>query len=265
MEARLYRTGSFAKRARVSVRTLRFYDREGLLRPTERSLSGQRLYSDRDLIALSRILGLKLMGFTLGEIGAILSTPSEELGDALARQRAMLEDRQAQVARAIRAVREAEAKVRDGTWDWDAFLRVIEAMQMNEDKTKHLTKEQLDAITEISARAYSPEAYARLKEQAWTDQDQARFTEEWNEVYAEAARLAEAGADPGGSEGRALGVRYGVLIRAFTRDDPELVEGLNRFYDEAKGLPPEKSPFAPGTWESMRFAELAYEASKSAA
>ena len=95
-----------------------------------------------------------------------------------------------------------------------------------------------------------------------SDEEQARLTEEWNEVYAEAGRLAEAGADPSDSEGRALGARYGSLLRAFTQDDPELVEGLNRFYAEAKGLPPEQSPFPAATWETMRFAERAYEASK---
>ena len=91
MEPRLYRAGAFAKRARVSVRTLRYYDREGVLSPTERSDSGHRLYSDRDLVALGRILGLKLMGFTLAEIRAILAVPSSDVADALARQRAMLE------------------------------------------------------------------------------------------------------------------------------------------------------------------------------
>ena len=96
---------------------------------------------------------------------------------------------------------------------------------MNEDKTTGLTPEQMEAVRAISERAYSPEAAARLKERAPSDEEQARLTEEWNEVYAEAGRLAAAGADPSGPEGRALGARYGSLLRAFTQDDPELVEG----------------------------------------
>lgn len=265
METRLYRTGAFAKRARISVRTLRFYDREGLLSPSERSLSGHRLYSDRDLIPLGRILGLKRMGFTLAEIRAFLAAGPEELVDALARQRAMLEDRQAQLAQAVRTVREAEARVRDGTWDWDSLQRVVEAMRMNEDRQaalKHLTQEQIDAITDISNRAYSPDAARRLHERVWTEEDQAKATQEWNDVYAEAERLATAGAAPDSPEGLALGKRYGALLEAFTGGDPEFQAGLQKFYEEAKQLPPEKSPYQGATWETMRFAEQAYAASK---
>ncbi|HZO26160.1 MAG TPA: MerR family DNA-binding transcriptional regulator, partial [Chloroflexota bacterium] len=36
MRGRYYTTGRFAQRASVSVRTLRFYDRAGLLEPSER-------------------------------------------------------------------------------------------------------------------------------------------------------------------------------------------------------------------------------------
>ena len=266
METRLYRTGAFAKRARVSVRALRFYDREGLLRPSEHSLSGHRLYSDRDLITLGRILGLKLMGFTLAEIRAYLSAGPEELVDALARQRAMLEERQAQLGKAIQKVREAETQAREGNWDWDSLLKVIEATKMNEDKSwalKHLTQEQIDAITDISNRAYSPSANSKLAQREWTEEDQAKATQDWNEVYAEAERLAAAGAAPDGPEGLALGKRYGALLSAFTNDDPEMIEGLQKFYAEAKQLPPEKSPFKAITWDAMRFAERAYEASKN--
>lgn len=266
METRLYRTGAFAKRARVSVRALRFYDREGLLRPSEHSLSGHRLYSDRDLITLGRILGLKLMGFTLAEIKAYLSAGPEDLIDALARQRAMLEERQEQIGKTIRTVQEAEAQVREGTWDWDSLLKVIEATKMNEDKSwalKHLTQEQIDAITDISQRAYSPSANSKLAQREWTEEDQAKASQDWNEVYAEAERLAAAGASPDSPEGLALGKRYGALLSAFTNDDPEMIEGLQKFYAEAKELPPEKSPYQGATWETMQFAEKAYEASKT--
>lgn len=264
-EPRFYRSGAFAKRARVSVRTLRFYDREGLLSPSEHSLSGHRLYSDEDLITLGRILGLKLMGFTLAEIRAVLSAGSEGLAEALGRQRAMLEARQRQIAQALRTVQDAEAKMRDGTWDWEALQGVIEAMQMNEDKSwmlEHLTPAQIEAITEISNRVQSPEVAQRLAERQWSEADQAAATQAWNEVYAEAERLAAAGASPEGPEGLALGKRYGELLEAWTGGDPEFMAGLQRFYDEAKKLPPEKSPYTQGTWEAMRFAEAAYGAVK---
>ena len=68
MDRRLYPSGKFAQKALVSVRTLRYYDKEGLLSPTEYSEAGYRLYSDEDLVNLQQILALKFLGFALDEI-----------------------------------------------------------------------------------------------------------------------------------------------------------------------------------------------------
>lgn len=63
MDQSFYQTGQFAKLAGVSVRTLRYYDQVGLLKPTAYSPAGHRLYTDQDLLQLQRILALKFLGF----------------------------------------------------------------------------------------------------------------------------------------------------------------------------------------------------------
>lgn len=241
-----YRSGAFAQRARVSVRTLRFYDRMGLLAPSELSLSGHRLYSDEDLITLQKILAMKLLGFTLAEIKAYLSAGPRELPGALAQQRAMLLERRDQLDRAIRTIDDVDTRLREGEWSWEALLRVIEVMQMNEDRTwvqKHLTAEQLEAMAEIGARSYSPEAARKLAARTWTEEDQTRVSRDWAEVFAEAERLASTNADAAGPEAQALVARHQGLIQEFTQDDPEIAKGLERFYQEARELPAEKSPY----------------------
>ena len=75
MDKRLYRTGQFARKASVSISTLRYYDKEGLLAPTEYSESGYRLYTDEDLVNLQQILALKFLGFSLDEIKALFVQP----------------------------------------------------------------------------------------------------------------------------------------------------------------------------------------------
>ena len=60
--------GQFANKAGVTVRTVRFYDKIGLLKPTHRTSSGHRYYTNRDLARLQRILTLKYIGFTIDEI-----------------------------------------------------------------------------------------------------------------------------------------------------------------------------------------------------
>ena len=60
--------GEVAGKMGVTVRTLQYYDREGLLSPTAESEGGRRLYTDRDVIKLHQILSLKRLGFSLDHI-----------------------------------------------------------------------------------------------------------------------------------------------------------------------------------------------------
>ncbi len=63
-----YTTGEFAKKANVSIRTIRYYDKQGILKPTFINESGYRLYTDSDFAKLQKVLSLKYLGFTLEEI-----------------------------------------------------------------------------------------------------------------------------------------------------------------------------------------------------
>ncbi len=62
------KVGELAKKAGVTVRTLQYYDKEGLLSPSAESEGGYRLYTDKDLVKLLQILMMKRLGFTISEI-----------------------------------------------------------------------------------------------------------------------------------------------------------------------------------------------------
>lgn len=66
-----YTTGEFAQKANVSIRTIRYYDKQDLLKPAGMSESGYRLYTDSDFARLQKILSLKYLGFSLDEIRSI--------------------------------------------------------------------------------------------------------------------------------------------------------------------------------------------------
>lgn len=66
------RIGELAARAEVNIQTLRFYEREGLLRPPARTVSGYRTYMDRDLERVRFIRLCQGLGFTLREIQHLL-------------------------------------------------------------------------------------------------------------------------------------------------------------------------------------------------
>lgn len=64
--------GSLAKEAGVTVQTVRFYERRGLLPNPQRKDSGYRLYSEDDLHRLKFIRHAKALGFSLDEIREFL-------------------------------------------------------------------------------------------------------------------------------------------------------------------------------------------------
>ncbi len=63
--------GEMAREFNVSLRTLRFYEDRGLLHPLRNGVT--RLYSARDRLHLQLILRGRHLGFTLSEIGTLLS------------------------------------------------------------------------------------------------------------------------------------------------------------------------------------------------
>ena len=69
-----YTSGEFARKARVTLRTIRFYDQKNLLPPTYVTPSGARYYTDSDFVKLQQILLLKYLGFSLNEIREMLIT-----------------------------------------------------------------------------------------------------------------------------------------------------------------------------------------------
>ena len=74
----------------ISVRTLHYYDEIGLLKPTQKSDAGYRLYDDRALEILQQILFFREFDITLKEIKAVLENPALERNQILQMQRKML-------------------------------------------------------------------------------------------------------------------------------------------------------------------------------
>jgi len=76
--------GRLAKLANVSIDTIRFYEKAGLLSPHVRRPSGFREYSATDLKRLKFIRRGRLLGFSLEELGELLTLKvGEELGSSV--------------------------------------------------------------------------------------------------------------------------------------------------------------------------------------
>jgi len=96
------RIGEIAKKAGITVRTLSFYDKEGLLSPSAESEGGYRLYTNKDMVQLIQILMLKQLGLPLSEIKnrmTQLDTPQDVI--------AMLQEQATQVRNKIESLKDS--------------------------------------------------------------------------------------------------------------------------------------------------------------
>lgn len=77
----------------VSVRTLRYYDEIGLLKPTRLTDAGYRLYDNKALERLQEIMFFKELEFSLADIKQIMENPGYDKEQTLLTQKILLEQK----------------------------------------------------------------------------------------------------------------------------------------------------------------------------
>jgi len=106
----LSRVGEVAERLGVSPRTIKYYEEIGLVEPEERSQGGFRLYGERGVERLRRILRMKGMGYSLRAIREILAVreAAQEADKATVLRTATehLKEREREVAERVGQMRE---------------------------------------------------------------------------------------------------------------------------------------------------------------
>lgn len=139
----MIRIGDFSKLSRVSVKTLRYYDEMGLLKPIEvDAFTGYRLYEYSQLSLLNRILALKELGFSLEEIGRLLDD-----GLSVEQMRGMLKLRETESRQKVREEAERLRHV-------EAWLSQIE--QENEMSKYDVVIKNVEAVKVASIRDVVP-------------------------------------------------------------------------------------------------------------
>lgn len=83
---KLLQIGDVAERVGLSLRTVRYYEEQGLLTPESRTAGGFRLFSERQVDRLALIKQMKPLGFTIQEMRELLDAREVlKTGDADAR------------------------------------------------------------------------------------------------------------------------------------------------------------------------------------
>lgn len=72
MSEELHQIGEVAKRLGLSLRTVRYYEETGLVRPSKRTNGGFRLYGEPEIARLELIKQMQPLGFSLKEMKQLL-------------------------------------------------------------------------------------------------------------------------------------------------------------------------------------------------
>ena len=133
-------SGQFAKLANVTLRTIRYYDNEGLLKPSFVADNGFRYYNDNDLIKLQQILLFKYLGFTLSEIKSMNLNDVDPitLSNALFVQKKMVEEKIDQMVKVEQTINKTAKELKNyKDINWENMISLI-----------HLTNESNNTFTQ---------------------------------------------------------------------------------------------------------------------
>lgn len=131
--------------AGISVRTLHYYDEIGLLKPTEKSDAGYRLYDDKALEQLQQILFFREFDIPLKEIKAVMENPALDKNSILKMQRKMLVTKKKRLDRLITSI--DDILKGDNQMDFEMFNKT-EMEEMFQSMIDHMPEELKETAIE---------------------------------------------------------------------------------------------------------------------
>ncbi len=156
-----YSSGEFARMAQVSLRTIRFYDKKNILKPSYVNENGARFYTDSDFAKLQQIMLLKYLGFSLNDIREIVIDEMNQhyLIHSLELQKKLIQDRIEQMQLVEQAIDNTIDTLHQGQhMDWSQMLNLVHLS--NIEKT---IKKQYQNASNISARILLHQHYSTNK------------------------------------------------------------------------------------------------------
>ena len=209
--------GEVAKKMNTTVRTLQYYDKEGVLSPSAESGGGRRLYTDKDIIKLHQIQSMKYLGFSLDDIKnrlISLDNPAD-VAAMLAEHAANVREKIMVLTESLRAI---EALKDEATQmqsvDFKKYAAIIVSLQMKNEYyglIKHFDDKTFDGFV---AR------FADNKEKA------ASVVETMTRVMDKAIQFQQDGVLPESEEGQELAEEFWDIVTESTGGDMTLLTKL---------------------------------------
>ena len=159
-----YSSGQFAKMAGVSLKTIRFYDKKNILKPSYRTPSGARFYTKEDFAKLQQILLFKYLGFSLEDIKelSIGTTDEHFMKNSLKLQKKLVQDKIEQMQLVETAIENTILAIeKEKRLDSNAMLELIHLTGMEKS-----LKMQYKNAENVSARIRLHKEYS-INKQGW--------------------------------------------------------------------------------------------------
>ncbi len=125
----------------VSIRTLRYYDEIGLLKPTQLTEAGYRLYDNKALEKLQEIMFFRELEIPLMDIKKIMDNPDYDKEQVLLTQKSLLEQKRNRLNGIIELIKDIMKGV--NTMSFGAFSKE-EVQKMVDHTLECISKENLD-------------------------------------------------------------------------------------------------------------------------
>lgn len=212
--------GEAARKMGVTVRTLQYYDKEGLLAPSAESEGGRRLYTDKDLILLHQILSLKSLGFSLSAIKdrlIYLTTPAE-VAHALAQQADDVRSKMEHLSTCLTEIERLRMEVLQiKTVDFKKYADIIANLRMNNEYYYLIKKFDDDMLDHIRSRFDQETGIA--------------FLERFHQLSEKIFQMQKANLPPESEECQKWVKHYWDLIVEFTNGDMGMLPRLMKIGD----------------------------------
>ena len=207
--------GEVARKMGVTVRTLQYYDKEGLLSPSAESEGGRRLYTDKDLVMLHQIVSLKSLGFSLEDIkGRLISleTPAD-VANALTEQADDIRKKIEQLTSSLSAIEQLKAEVLQmQTVNFKKYADIIINLQMKNDSYYLIKRFDDDTLDHIRSR---------FNKESGLD-----FMDRFNRLSDEIVQLQKENVPPESDKCQQVVKEYWNLIMEFTNGDMSMLPKL---------------------------------------
>ena len=200
--------GEAAKKIGVTVRTLQYYDKEGLLSPSAESEGGRRLYTDKDLVTLHQIISLKSLGFSLDDIKhrlISLETPAD-VATALTEQADSIREKIEQLTASLTAIEQLKTEVLQmQTVNFKKYADIIVNLQMKNEYYFLIKKFDDDMLDHIRKQFDQNNGFD--------------FIDRFHRLSDEIIELQKASVSPESEKCQRIVKEYWGLIMEFTNGD----------------------------------------------